>query len=88
MTHQEYRERLDEIYLRCDVSNNMTDDPLSQDEFKAEIKQLFLSIVGDDYVFQRPKESYLPNVYIHLKAKNELRQQLRTTITGKEGGGE
>lgn len=30
-------------------------------------------VIGEDYAFERPKEDYLPNVYIHLKAKNELR---------------
>lgn len=46
-----------------------------------QIHKLFVDwaneLIGEDYVFDRPKDDYLPNVYTHLKAKNELRQEIR-----------
>lgn len=50
-------------------------------EAKTAICDYFLKeVIGDDYVFERLKDDYLPNTYIHLKAKNELRAEQRSII--------
>jgi len=45
-----------------------------------------MAIIGDDFEFERPKDDYLPNFYIHAKAKNEVRQELRYKANEKFGG--
>ena len=44
-----------------------------------------MAIIGEDFEFERPKDDYLPNFYIHAKAKNELRQVLRNKANKKWG---
>lgn len=41
-----------------------------------------LEAVGEDFVFDRPRHDYLPNVYLYAKAKNELRAEIRAKLTG------
>ena len=36
--------------------------------------------IGENYVFERPKNDYLPNVYNFLKGKNELRDDLINSL--------
>jgi len=36
------------------------------------------------YVFDRPKEDYLPEVYKHLKSKNEAKDDILSLIRNKE----
>ena len=73
-----FNSRLDEIYIRSDVSNNGTDDPLSQDEFRAEITQLLLEIIVDETIDDQDELAHDKWV------RNELRQQLRDTVEGKK----
>lgn len=44
---------------------------------KDKARSYVLEVIGKDYVFDRPKDDYLPNTYRHLKAKNELRAEQR-----------
>lgn len=40
---------LDEIYYRCDVSNNRTDNPIPLEEFKAQIRTKLLEAETEAY---------------------------------------
>ena len=51
---------------------------------QAILKEVSEEVIGEDYVLERPKEDYLPNVYIHLKAKNELRAEQRIKLDAIE----
>lgn len=42
-----------------------------------------IMIIGEDYVFERPQNDYLPNQVIHLKAKNRLRNEQRARSKGR-----
>ena len=46
-----------------------------------ELVRMMTEALGEDYVFERAKEDYLPSVYQFLKGKNELRQETRTRLT-------
>jgi hypothetical protein len=36
--------------------------------------------IGENYIFDRLKEDYLPNTYHFLKGKNDLRDDLKTKL--------
>jgi hypothetical protein len=51
------------------LGDELVDFILSELEaYKAELRK---EIEGMKYIFERPKEDYLPEVYKHLKSKNE-----------------
>lgn len=97
MTHQEYRERLYEIYPFC---NSTKPDPENTrkcyhcGEFlsnfyhtgKQAIDRLFLDVVGGDLPIG--DEIAEGRSYTGERLHNKIKAQLRTTITGKEGGDE
>lgn len=101
MTHQEFEERLDEALqnLGLKIYEQKLYDPSAEwdgakNAAKQAIDRLFLDAVGEDDIADlvvaakilhpRKKAAYRRG----LEIRNELRQELRTTITGKEGGDE
>lgn len=87
MTHQEYREMRDEIQRQCwQASIVNRDNPLSHnllDAHFAAMDRLFLDAVGEDDNDFRIDNS---EAEVCEFSRNQLRKQLRTTITGREGG--
>ena len=50
-------------------------------EMRQVLYQLILDgVIGEDYMFDRPQDEYLPNVYQFLKGKNELREHQRLAL--------
>ena len=49
------------------------------------ILNLVERVIGEDYIFERPKGDYLPNVYRRLSAKNELRAEQRQRLKELNG---
>lgn len=77
MTHQEFEERLDEILAKHGAEPGEMTHSLKQ-----AIDRLFLDVVGENepMISSRSQTDALIRT-----GRNQLRQQLRTTITGKEG---
>lgn len=48
---------------------------LSEHQRKMLLREISEYVIGENYMFERPKEDYLPNVYRWLSAKNELRTE-------------
>lgn len=96
MTHQEFEERLDEILETAlnDFYDYITEKDIIKvaDEYsnktipkkaKQAIDRLFLDVVGYE-----PYPDEAKSVTYDLMVRSSLRAELRTTITGKEGGDE
>lgn len=86
MTPKDFDTRLDEIMDRLDRwyagLDGDDDDFLDSDEAKQALRDLFLEVVGDDEA--KPKD--LEEAVYIVPARNQLRQQLRDTITLTIGG--
>lgn len=70
--------KLDDIYARCDVSNNRTENPLSAPEFKQSIKATFLELIGEDETIDPIGNGLQYN--LECFAHNELRAELRKKV--------
>lgn len=94
---KEWEETLREIYERCDVSNNRTENPLNSDEFVAAINKAVSEIViRDDELgewVQTPAPPFdIAPAELHrevrmtdrVRTRNELRAKQRTIIGMEE----
>ena len=75
---KELDDKLREIYQRCDVSNNRTENPLHEDEAIAEIKQAFADA---GYHIGTVTKYTLPEL---LASDNSIHTKPEVTMTGQE----
>jgi len=55
--------------------------PPTIQEYSDALYQLILTeVIGEDFVFDRPQDDYLPNVFEFLMGKNELRAEQRYAL--------
>ena len=71
------REEVLEICLVQGAKDKITNFEAGRASLKAEVEA---EIKRRMYVFERPKDDYLPEVYKHLKSKNEALTDLRTFL--------